>query len=181
MKFAPIKNGKNTPKLSNAPRDGLFFRLRHAATRWRDEFRRRRVQQQPWIIADSFIRKAFCDDTISIIDRFNLIFRYLVSGACHYLDQYGSRIYYPGPSSYYGAAVDGAQALCRLLPMFSSWLESGRTNVITTLNNRKLFLDNFLAKSINFFNTCNDITFWSMYIAEHFYIFFSFFRIFNGS
>jgi len=89
-----------------------------------------RLKKLPWTSIDRRLRKVVLSNSIQQQERYAALFSYLVSGFLYYRASDCAHIYYPGASSIHGAAIDAMEGFCRILPMISAWISSGRPAVI---------------------------------------------------
>jgi hypothetical protein len=89
-----------------------------------------RPRRRFWTAIDERLMKVFLSTSIREEERYSELFSYLVSGLIYYRGPDYSHIYYPGASSTHGAAIDAMEGFCRILPMISAWVCSGRPAVI---------------------------------------------------
>lgn len=87
-------------------------------------------QKQFWNLTDSRMIESFLSDTSSDKERYSELFKYFLSGYLFYLAPDSAHVYYPGLPSKNGAAIDAMEGFCRVLPMISAWISSGRPTEI---------------------------------------------------
>lgn len=104
------------------------------------QWRAMRPRSSFWDTIDERLVQVFLDTSIRDEGRYSELFSYLVSGLIYYRGSDQSRIYYPGASSIHGAAVDAMEGFCRILPMISAWVCSGRPSVIHDVVGRPIDL-----------------------------------------
>lgn len=81
-------------------------------------------------------------------EKYKLLFKYFFTGFLTYVSRWGSRVYYPGRPSCYGALVDGLEGFSRNLPLLAVWIASGRDPKIFALDGRQKDLRDIIGKGI---------------------------------
>jgi hypothetical protein len=76
------------------------------------------------------MKEFFLSDTIPDHVRYSELFKYFIAGFLYYMELDGAHVYYPGVPSKHGAKIDSMEGFCRVLPMISAWIYSGRPTVI---------------------------------------------------
>ncbi|MBN1312546.1 MAG: DUF2264 domain-containing protein [Anaerolineae bacterium] len=89
---------------------------------------------------DGKLRETFPDTSLNEHERYSELFSYLVAGCLFYRAPDGAHVYYPGASSTHGAGIDAMEGFCRILPMISAWICSGRSSVIQDFDGREVDL-----------------------------------------
>jgi hypothetical protein len=76
--------------------------------------------------ADTRLPPLFADTGRSPLDRYKLLFDYLLAGFLEFRTPGGERAYYPGFKGMRGHRIEGLEGFARTVPLFASWLASGR-------------------------------------------------------
>ncbi|WP_294171646.1 DUF2264 domain-containing protein [uncultured Sphingomonas sp.] len=76
--------------------------------------------------ADARLPLLFADPDRSPLDRYKLLFDYLLAGFLEFRTPSGERAYYPGFKGMRGHRIEGLEGFARTVPLFASWLASGR-------------------------------------------------------
>jgi hypothetical protein len=98
------------------------------------------LRKLPWTSIDGKLMEVFLGTSIQEQERYSELFTYLVSGLLYYGTPDYAHIYYPGASSCHGAAIDAMEGFCRILPMISAWISSGRPSVIQDFDGQQIDL-----------------------------------------
>lgn len=86
-----------------------------------------RLRSSPLLAqADAGLPFLFADTTRSPRDRYKLLFDYLLAGFLEFRTPAGERAYYPGFKGMRGHRIEGLEGFARTVPLFASWLASGR-------------------------------------------------------
>lgn len=96
--------------------------------------RRTRTSDWPWPDADRRLVEVFSNESIPLKKRYDFLFTYFLSGFLFYRTDDCAHAVYPGAPGRYGIRVDTMEGFTRILPLISSWLSSGRENVIEKLD-----------------------------------------------
>lgn len=113
-----------------------YFRLQDdikpavIASKHMEQFRRTPHPKALLTSCDIRMREIFLSDTGSDNERYTELFRYFVEGFLYYLAPGNAHVCYPGLPSSNGAAIDAMEGFCRVLPMISAWISSGRPSAI---------------------------------------------------
>jgi hypothetical protein len=76
--------------------------------------------------ADAQLPLLFAEPDRSALDRYKLLFDYLLAGFLEFRTPAGERAYYPGFKGMRGHRIEGLEGFARTVPLFASWLASGR-------------------------------------------------------
>nr|WP_294170981.1 DUF2264 domain-containing protein [uncultured Sphingomonas sp.] len=75
---------------------------------------------------DAGLPQLFADTDRPPLDRYKLLFDYLLAGFLEFRTAAGERAYYPGFKGMRGHRIEGLEGFARTAPLFASWLASGR-------------------------------------------------------
>src|ERR1700689_2930874 len=81
-------------------------------------------------VAETALKRAFESRSTPDQQRYDALFRYLLSGALAFTDQSGSRIHYRGVAGVAGYANAGLEGFARTGTLLAAWLAWGREPVI---------------------------------------------------
>jgi hypothetical protein len=81
--------------------------------------------------ADARLPLLFADTDRSPRDRYKLLFDYLLAGFLEFRTPGGERAYYPGFKGMRGHRIEGLEGFARTVPLFASWLASGRSEQVS--------------------------------------------------
>jgi hypothetical protein len=101
--------------------------LKHYSTQGWGRFVRSSSQEG---IAETAIKRAFESRSAPDEQRYDALFRYLLSGALASTDQSGSRIHYRGAAGVAGYASAGLEGFARTGTLLAAWVASGREPLI---------------------------------------------------
>jgi len=104
------------------------------------QWRAFRLRQLPWASIDEGLKEIFLNTSLQEHERYFELFSCLVAGFLFYKAPDGAHVYYPGASSTHGAGIDAMEGFCRILPMISAWICSGRSSVIQDFDGQEVDL-----------------------------------------
>ena len=86
-----------------------------------------RLPESPLLArADAQLSLLFAEPDRSALNRYKLLFDYLLAGFLEFRTPAGERAYYPGFKGMRGHRIEGLEGFARTVPLFASWLASGR-------------------------------------------------------
>lgn len=76
---------------------------------------------------DAGLPTRFADTGQSSLQRYTLLFDYVLAGFLEFRTPAGERAYYPGLKGMRGHRIEGLEGFARTIPLLASWLHSGRS------------------------------------------------------
>lgn len=123
----------------------LLYQLRQ---RFQYQSKAIRLRKLAWDSIDREFIEVFLSTSIQEQERYSRLFSYLASGLLYYGTSDCARAYYPGASSTHEAVVDAMEGFCRVLPMVSAWICSGRPSVIRNFDGEQRDLMGFAKEGL---------------------------------
>ena len=102
----------------------------------------------PWSKTDKKFKKKFLSNSYLDNARYDALFEYLLAGYLNNASSDYAYCYYPGAMSRNGVKKDAMEGFCRILPMLSAWISSGRPSKINISRDCKIDLLEIIRKGV---------------------------------